>query len=163
RMGELNIGLSEDRRVVLRAGINLGDVVVDDGDLYGEGVNVAARLEAMAEPGGLCISGSVYDQIKRKLEAGFVDIGPQSLKNMTNEPEHELFADGLTEDLITDLSQAPGLFVIARSSSFVYREKPVDVRTVARDLGVRHILEGSTRRAAGRVRITVQLTDATGG
>jgi TolB-like protein/class 3 adenylate cyclase/Tfp pilus assembly protein PilF len=206
RMGELNIGLSEDRRVVLRAGINLGDVVVDDGDLYGEGVNVAARLEAMAEPGGLCISGSVYDQIKRKLEAGFVDIGPQSLKNMadqvrvyrmhpgspagqrgdeadrvplplpaepsiailpfanmSNEPEHEFFADGLTEDLITDLSQAPGLFVIARSSSFAHRDKPVDVRTVARDLGVRHILEGSTRRAAGRVRINVQLTDATGG
>jgi len=87
RMGELNIGLLEDRRVVLRVGINLGDVVVESGDLYGEGVNVAARLEAMAEPGGLCISGSVYDQIKRKLEADFVDIGLQSLKNMAD-PVH---------------------------------------------------------------------------
>jgi TolB-like protein/class 3 adenylate cyclase/tetratricopeptide (TPR) repeat protein len=206
RMGELNIGLPDDRCVVLRMGITLGDVIVDGGNLYGEGVNVAARLEAMAEPGGLCISGSVYDQIKRKLGADFVDIGLQSLKNMadpvhvyrmrprspagqredeaddaplalpaepsiailpfvnmSNEPEHEFFADGLTEDLITDLSQAPGLFVIARSSSFAYQGKRVDVRTIARDLGVRHILEGSARRAAGRVRINVQLIDATGG
>jgi len=207
RMGEANNGLPEDRRVVLRVGINLGDVVVDGGDLYGDGVNVAARLQSMAGPGDICVSGSVYDQVKRKLDLGFDELGPQTIKNiaepvavyrvgsqsssaheyprpvekeplslpskpsiavlpfinMSNDPEQEAFVDGLTEDLITDLSRTTGLFVIARNSVFAYKGKPVDVRRIARELGVRHLLEGSARRAAGRVRINAQLIDAVGG
>jgi len=205
-MADANQGVVDDRHIVLRIGINLGDVIVEGTDLYGDGVNIAARLEAMAEPGGICISGSVHDQVKRKLEANFEDIGPQTIKNMadpvqvyrmhagtsvkqrdedaerailplpttpsiailpfanmSNDPEHEFFADGLTEDLITDLSQVAGLFVIARNSSFAYKGKTVDVRSIARNLGVRYVLEGSARRAAGRVRINVQLIDAIGG
>ena len=207
RMGEANNGLPEDRRVVLRVGINLGDVVVDGGDLYGDGVNVAARLQGMAGPGDICVSGSVYEQVKRKLDLGFDELGPQSIKNiaepvavyrvgsqsssaheyhgpaekeplalpskpsiavlpfvnMSNDPEQEAFVDGLTEDLITDLSRTTGLFVIARNSAFAYKGRPVDVRRIARELGVRHLLEGSARRAAGRVRINAQLIDAIGG
>jgi TolB-like protein/class 3 adenylate cyclase len=201
-----NGGQPDDRPIVLRIGVNLGDVMVEGSDLYGDGVNIAARLEAIAEPGGICISGSVHDQVKRKLEANFEDIGAQTIKNMadpvqvyrmhagssvkqrhedadrailplptipsiailpftnmSNDPEHEFFADGLTDDLITDLSQVPGLFVIARNSSFAYKGKSVDVRSIARNLGVRYVLEGSARRAAGRVRINVQLIDAIGG
>jgi TolB-like protein/class 3 adenylate cyclase len=201
-----NTGVPEERRVVLRIGINLGDVIVEGGDLYGDGVNIAARLETLAEPGGICISGSVHDQVKRKLEAHFEDIGPQTVKNMadpirvyrihlgtpakqksedaeraslplptspsiailpfvnlSNDPEQEFFADGLTEDLITDLSHVAGLFVIASNSSFAYKGKSGDVRSIARNLGVRYVLEGSARRAAGRVRINVQLIDAIGG
>jgi TolB-like protein len=200
RMGEANNGLPEDRRVVLRVGINLGDVVVDGGDLYGDGVNVAARLQGMAGPGDICVSGSVYEQVKRKLDLGFDELGPQTIKNiaepvavyrvgsqsssvekeplalpskpsiavlpfvnMSNDPEQEAFVDGLTEDLITDLSRTTGLFVIARNSAFAYKGRPVDVRRIARELGVRHLLEGSARRAAGRVRINAQLIDAIGG
>src|SRR5262249_9350613 len=146
--------------------------------------NIASRLESLAEPGGICISGSVHDQVRRKLRSDFEDIGPQTVKNiadpvqvyrirvsapmerrngntqhavpslpktpsiavlpftnMSSDPEHEFFADGLTEDLITDLSQVAGLFVIARYSSFVYKGKPVDVRSIARNLGVQYILE----------------------
>jgi TolB-like protein/class 3 adenylate cyclase len=206
RMDAANGGVSLDRQIRLRLGINLGDVIVEGADLYGDGVNVAARLEAMAEPGGICISGSVYEQVRRKLTTGFEDLGTLSLKNladpvhvyrlrpappserkwqdpdggrvplpakpsvavlpftnMSSDPEHEHFGDGLTDDLITDLSQAPGLFVIARNSCFAYKGKPVDVRTIARDLGVRYVVEGSVRRVAERVRINVQLIDALGG
>jgi len=201
-----NEGVPESQRIVLRLGIHLGDVIADGSDIYGGGVNVAARLEPMAEPGGICVSSSIREQVKRKLATEFEDIGLHVLRNisdpvhvyrlraglrerpqqdepdsthlplpskpsiavlpftnMSSDPEHEHFADGLTEDLITDLSQAPGLFVIARSSSFAYKGKPGDVRTVARDLGVRYVLEGSARRAAGRMRLNVQLIDATGG
>jgi TolB-like protein/class 3 adenylate cyclase/cytochrome c-type biogenesis protein CcmH/NrfG len=200
-MAEANRDAASDRAVLLRIGISLGDVVVEGSDLYGEGVIVATRLEAMAEPGGICVSGSVHQQVGRRLPVGFEDVGPQVLKNMANpvqvyrihpaegdrvpgpvppvpvspsivvlpfinlssDPEHEYFADGLTEDLITDLSQAAGLIVIARNSAFSYKGKQVDVRTIARDLGVRYVIEGSARRAAGRVRINVQLIDAIGG
>jgi len=200
-MAVANGDLPPDRRIVLRIGVNLGDVMVEGGDLYGDGVNIAARLEGIAEPGGILISGSAYDQVKGKVDSGFEDLGSQSLKNisepvriyqsrpgreaaaampalalpdkpsiavlpfesMSADPEQAYFADGLTEDLITDLSQVPGLFVIARHSSFAYKAKSVDVRSIARSLGVRYVLEGSARRAAGRVRINVQLIDAIGG
>src|SRR5262249_48925209 len=153
-----------------------------------------------AEPGSICVSRSVYEQVKRKLEQGFDDLGPQSIKNvaepvnvyrvrqepgelaqervsppakpaiavlpftsMSTDPEQETFADGLTEDVITDLSRNAGLLVIARNSTFAYKGKSVDVRRIARDLGVHYLLEGSARRAGGRVRVNVQLVDAVGG
>ena len=207
RMDGANDRLPEKRHVVLRVGINLGDVIVDGGDLYGDGVNVAARLQSMARPGDICVSGSVYDQVKRKLDLRFDELGPQALKNITepvavyrvrspapggheyrgradsellplpakpsiavlpftnmsNDPEQETFVDGLTEDLITDLSRDTGLFVIARNSTFAYKGRTADVRHTARDLGVRYLVEGSARRAAGRVRINAQLIDAVGG
>jgi TolB-like protein/class 3 adenylate cyclase len=204
-MMEANAALPEARHVVLRIGINLGDVIVEGSDLYGDGVNVAARLESLAEPGQVLVSGNVYEQVKRKLISSFDELGPRSVKNisdpvqvyrvrpvakvnesataeadvlelpaipsiavlpftnMSSDPEHEFFADGLTEDLITDLSQAQGLFVIARNSSFAYKGKSIDVRSIARDLGVRYVLEGSARRSGERVRINVQLIDALKG
>jgi TolB-like protein/class 3 adenylate cyclase len=207
RMARANSGVPEDRRIVWRVGINLGDVIVDQGDLYGDGVNLAARLQAIAAPGEICVSGIVYDQVKRKLELDFDELGPQMVKNvaepipvfrvraasspaatqmaasakaelalpakpsiavlpftnMSSDPEQETFVDGLTEDLITDLSRSADLFVIARNSTFAYKGRPVDVRLTARDLGVRYVVEGSARRAAGRVRINAQLIDAIGG
>ncbi len=203
RMEMSNVGLAQDRRIMLRIGVNLGDLVVEGGDLYGDGVNVAARLQAIAGPGQICVSGSVYDQVKRKLAMEFEDLGVQQMKNiaepvavyrvipgmagepgeakgmlplpakpsiavlpfvnMSGEPEQESFVDGITEDLITDLSRNSALFVIARNSVFVYKGKPVDVRRIAQDLGVRYLVEGSARRAAGRVRINAQLIDAAAG
>ena len=205
-MAQANEGLPEASRILLRIGINLGDVIIEEGDLFGDGVNVAARLESLAEPGGICLSGSVYDQVKRKLPADFAALGPQMLKNiaepvhvyrirlentakpgtasrvdeplalpakpsiavlpftnMGQDTEQETFVDGLTEDLITDLSRHSELFVIARHSTFAYKGKAADVRQIARDLGVRYLLEGSARRAAGRVRINAQLVDASSG
>ncbi|GEO17842.1 adenylate/guanylate cyclase domain-containing protein [Microvirga aerophila] len=206
QMAQANEGLPEAYRILLRIGINLGDVIVEEGDLFGDGVNVAARLESLAEPGGICLSGSVYDQVKRKLPADFAALGPQVLKNiaepvhvyrirlvnsakpgkasrvdeplalpakpsiavlpftnMGQDAEQEAFVDGLTEDLITDLSRHPELFVIARHSTFAYKGKAADVRQIARDLGVRYLLEGSARRVARRVRINAQLIDAANG
>jgi TolB-like protein/class 3 adenylate cyclase len=206
RMAEANDSLPEARHIVLRIGINLGDVIVEGSDLYGDGVNVAARLESLADPGDICVSGSVYEQVKRKLDSRFDELGQQAIKNisepvqvyrvrscaagvqepdgpeqkrwplpakpsiavlpftnMSNDPEQEYFVDGLTEDLITDLSRNVGLFVIARHSTFAYKGKSMDVRQIARDLGVRYLVEGSARRSAGRVRINVQLIDAIGG
>jgi TolB-like protein/Tfp pilus assembly protein PilF len=199
RMAEANEPLPEDRRIVLRIGINLGDVIGDGSDIYGDGVNIAARLEALAQPGGICISAKVHEETRGKIDVTFEHAGEQQLKNivapvkiyrhspgaqqgkasalpipnkasiavlpftsMSNDPEQETFADGLTEDLITDLSRNAGLFVIARNSSFAYKGKSVDVRQIAHGLGVRYLLEGSARRAAGRVRINVQLIDAAG-
>ncbi|MBB4274079.1 adenylate/guanylate cyclase domain-containing protein [Rhizobium mongolense] len=203
-MEDSNAALSEARRILLRIGMNLGDVVVDGSDLYGDGVNIAARLQSLAEPGDIYVSAGIRDQVKRKLALDFDDLGPKFLKNiaepvhvyrviyepaattgrerqaalplpakpsiavlpftnLSGEAEQNVFTDGLTEDLITDLSRNPGLFVIARHSTFAYKGKSVDVRLIARDLGVRYILEGSARRAAGRVRINVQLIDAVGG
>src|SRR5215471_5984578 len=191
----------ESRRVVLRIGINLGDVMVDGSDLYGDGVNIAARLEEMAEPGSIVMSKKVHDEIERKLTLTCDDLGERPLKNiaapiqvfrvarsreqipssgrlplpdkpsiavlpftnMSSDSEQEFFADGLTEDLITELSKAPGLFVIARHSSFAFKNKPVDLRRVAQDLGVRYILEGSARRASSRIRVNAQLIDAREG
>jgi TolB-like protein len=195
-----NQSVAEARRINLRIGVNLGDVIVEGSDLYGDGVNIAGRLEQLADSCGICVSQSVYDQVKRKLDLSFDELGPQALKNigepvtvyrvrpgreapspqnmpppsmpsiavlpftnMSTDPEHEVFADGLTEDLITDLSRSAGLFVIARNSTFAYKGKAMDVRRIAGELGVRYLLEGSARRAGGRVRINVQLIDAAGG
>ncbi|MER9331194.1 adenylate/guanylate cyclase domain-containing protein [Mesorhizobium sp. M0488] len=198
-----NADVAGDRRIVLRAGINVGDVVVEGNDLYGDGVNVAARLESLSEPGGLCISGSVFEQISGKLPHLFVSLGPQTLKNidrpvqtyrlagkdgaavvasaielslpvkpsivvlpfvnMSADSEQEYFVDGLTEDLITDLSKVPELFVIARNSCFAYKGRSIDTRQIARELGVKYVLEGSARRVADRVRINAQLIDAPAG
>ncbi|HTO65097.1 MAG TPA: adenylate/guanylate cyclase domain-containing protein, partial [Bradyrhizobium sp.] len=180
RMAAANDRLAEGQHILLRVGVNLGDVVVESGDLYGDGVVVAVRLESMAEPGGICLSGGVHDQVGNKLPLAFEDLGPCEVKNIAKpvrvyrvaahgeqasgpvglplpakpsiavlpftslsaDTEQEFFADGLTEDLITELSKAPGLFVIARHSCFTFKNKPVDVRQVARELGVRYILEG---------------------
>ncbi|MDK1373386.1 MULTISPECIES: adenylate/guanylate cyclase domain-containing protein [unclassified Sinorhizobium] len=203
RMQAANEGLADDRQILLRIGINLGDVVVEGGDLYGDGVIIAARLEAMAGPGEIFVSSSIYDQVRRRLYCEFDELGPHAIKNvvepvsvyriepsgwglhgaakaplplptkpsiavlpfanMSNDPEQEVFVDGLTEDLITDLSRASGLFVIASNSVFAYKGRPTDVRRIARELGVRYVLEGSARRAAGRVRINAQLIDAMQG
>jgi TolB-like protein/class 3 adenylate cyclase len=201
---EANRHLSADRLIQLRMGIHLGDVIHDGGDIFGDGVNVAARLQQMSEVGGICLSQSVYDQVKRKLTVEFDQLGPQAMKNMSEpvavyrirmlpqarvesaanpapaakpslavlpfstfgspgDHEQESFADGLAEDLITDLSRNQSLFVVARNSSFSYKGKNTDVRRIAGDLGVRYVIEGSARRSADRVRINVQLVDALNG
>ena len=203
-IAEFSAGNPEDRRIAFRIGINVGDIIIEGEDIHGDGVNVAARLEGIAEPGGITISEDAWRQVQGKVAAKFIDLGPQSLKNiarplrvyrvelgaggvtqrtapalaspdkpsiavlafqnMSGDPEQEYFADGITEDLITDLSKVGGLLVIARNSSFAYKGKTVDIRVVARELGVRSVLEGSIRRAGNRVRITAQLIDAeTGG
>jgi adenylate cyclase len=165
RLEEQNTGIAEDRGIALRIGINLGDVVIDGDDIYGDGVNVAARLEALVEPGGVCVSGSVYDQVRDKLNLTFHDTGDQELKNiarpvrvfclqiaqtsktspaparahkpsiavlpfvnMSGPGEHQYFSDGITEEIITELSRYRSLFVIARNSSFQYRGDNIDVR-----------------------------------
>ena len=246
-----NEAASEAERLLLRIGINIGDIIIDGEDIYGTGVNVAARLEALAEPGGICISGRVLEQVEKNVDAGFAYLGPQSVKNIerpvkawkvlldaadagklvgapeeeagakgpvrlwqaaaglaiiiaagaglwvyqsrpdvaparteqmafplpdkpsiavlpfdnfSGEPEQGYFADGITEDLITDLSKIQELFVIARNSTFAYEGRAVPVREVAEELGVRYVLEGSVRRAGDEVRINAQLIDAvTGG
>jgi adenylate cyclase len=207
-MRERNAGVPQDRRIEVRMGINLGDVIVEAEDIYGDGVNVAARLESIAKPGGIAVSGAVRDNVRNRLDLRFEDMGEQMLKNIdrpvraysvsldfpsalrtigsdagpqepweiekpsiavlpfTNlggDPEQDYFADGVTEDIITALARLRWLFVIARNSSFVYKRKAVDVRQVARDLGVRYVLEGSVRTAGGRIRITGQLIDAETG
>ena len=189
----------------LRVGINLGDAIVgQDGELYGDGINIAVRLEGVADPGGILISEKVYSEVEGKLDVGFEDRGEQRLKNiskpirayavragahgavidrlsaapplpdkpsiavlpfenMSGDPEQEYFADGMVEEIITALSRFKWLFVIARNSSFTYKGKAVNVKQVGRELGVRYVLEGSVRKAAGKVRITGQLIDATTG
>ena len=248
-----NAELSDDRKLRFRIGINLGDVMVKGDDLFGDAVNVAARLEGLAEPGGICVSASVFDQVKHKLSLSFEDIGPQAVKNvaepvptfrivpgsvsvaegakaiartsaaprwriaaiaaavisavaiggiaiwevylrpppptrvtaaekvaapvlpdkpslavlpfanMSDDANQEYFSDGITEDIITDLSKISGLFVVARNSTFVYKGRAVKVSEVAKELGVRYVLEGSVRRAGDQVRINAQLIDATTG
>jgi adenylate cyclase len=192
----------EDKRIVFRVGVNLGDIIVDGDDIYGDGVNVATRLEALCEPGDICVSQVVRDQVRDKVDIAFEDGGDQQLKNisrpvriyklrlrppsfenfraalplpdkpsiavlpfanMSGDPSQEYFSDGITEDIITELSRFSELFVIARNSSFQYKGKSIDIRQVGRELGVRYVLEGSIRRAADRVRITAQLIDATTG
>jgi len=199
-MAAANGDQPDDRHIVLRIGINLGDVMVEGSDLYGDGVNIAARLEAIAEPGGILVSGTAHEHIKNKIKVGFDDLGSQTLKNiaepvrayrvtgtpavtvaaskpatdkpsiavlpftnMSGDPDQQYFSDGITEDIITELSRFHGLFVIARNSSFQYRDKAVDVRLVARELGVQYLVEGSVRRMANRIRITAQLIDARTG
>lgn len=201
QLGNCNAELPEHRRMAFRIGVNLGDVIVEDGRLYGDGVNVAARLEALALPGGICVSGKVHDEVCRKLDVTFEDLGAQELHNisapvrvfrvsgagavsvarpaaaapviparpsiivlpfvnMSGVAEQEFFVDGLTEDILTELSRFHELFVISRNTSFKYKGQAVDVKKVARELGVQYVLEGSVRRAGNRVRITAQLIDA---
>jgi adenylate cyclase len=198
-----NAEVEDGRQMQFRIGINIGDVIHDEGRLYGDGVNVAARLEAVAEPGGICISGAAFDQVRNKLSLNVIDLGLQSLKNiaepvriyrmttgplvtpaqakpllalpdkpsiavlaftnMNGDPGQDYFSDGITDDIITDLSRFSELFVIARNSSFQYKGKSPDIRQVGRELGVRYVLEGSIRRAGDRVRISAQLIDAATG
>ena len=193
----------EERRIRFRIGVNLGDVIAEEEDIFGDGVNVAARLEALADPGGICVSRVVRDQVRDRLDYTFEDLGDQQVKNiarpvrvyrvrhlgvpieqpsptspqplplpdkpsiavlpfanMSGDPEQEYFADGMVEEIITALSRIRWLFVIARNSSFTYKGQAVDVKRVGRELGVRYVLEGSVRKAGGRVRITGQLIDA---
>ncbi|HEY1384480.1 MAG TPA: adenylate/guanylate cyclase domain-containing protein [Dongiaceae bacterium] len=189
-----------DRQIVLRIGVNLGDVMVEGSDLYGDGVNIAARLQAIADPGSILVSSTAHDHVANKIAASLEDLGPQALKNMaqpvrtyrvlgtprvsiatqrvtpdkpaiavlpfvnmSGDPEQEFFADGLTEDIITALSRVSGLTVIARTSSFVYKDQKVDTKRIARELGVGYIMEGSVRRAGDRMRVTAQLVDASTG
>jgi len=195
-MAERNAAIPEDRRVEFRIGINVGDIIVDEGDIYGDGVNIAARVESLASPGAICLSEDAYKQIKGKLSLDVSDMGEQHLKNITQpvrvygvrlndvparlalalpdkpsiavlpfqnmsgDPEQEYFCDGITEDIITELSRFSDLFVIARNSSFQYKDRAIDLRQVGRELGVRYVLEGSIRRSVDRVRITAQLVDA---
>ncbi len=207
RMGRRNADLPDQHRVEFRIGINLGDVILQEDDIFGDGVNVAARLQELAEPGGICISFAVRDQIGLRMDVRFEDLGERTVKNiarpihafrvlwdeaaapgapaaasaaragektggerpsivvlplssMSGDAEQELFADGLTEDIITELSRFRELFVISRSSSFVFKGKSVNLREVARELGVQFVLEGSVRRVGNRIRVTVQLIDA---
>ena len=200
-IAERNAGIGPARRMEFRIGVNIGDVIYDDVRIYGDGVNVAARLEALAEPGGIYISGTVFDHVKGKLNLAFDDLGSQQLKNiaqpvrvysvrleavgqalaellalpdkpsiavlafqnMSGDPEQEHFADGIAEDIITALSKSRWLFVIARNSSFAYKGRPVDIKQIGRELGVRFVLEGSVRKAGSRVRLTAQLIEATTG
>jgi len=205
-MAERNDGVPADKRIEFRIGINVGDIISDDNDIYGDGVNVAARLEALAEPGGICVSRVVRDQVRDKLDFAFDDKGEQQVKNiarpvriysigprgsgpqagetqaapalalpekpsiavlpfqnLSGDPEQEYFADGIVEDIITALSRNRAFFVISRNTTFTYKGPAVDVAKVARELGVRYVLEGSVRRAGNRVRITAQLIDAASG
>ena len=204
-MARRNADLAEDRRMEFRVGINLGDVIIEGDDIHGDGVNVAARLEGLCEPGGVYVSGSVFDQVTGKLDAWFDDLGEQTVKNlarpvrvfraqikseavadpkpvaealtlpdkpsiavlpfenMSGDPEQEFFADGISEDIITELSRLRGFFVIARNSSFIYKGQSIAISDVAHDLGVRYILEGSVRRAGNRIRVTAQLIEGDAG
>jgi TolB-like protein/Tfp pilus assembly protein PilF len=200
-MAERTAGLPDSKRIIFRIGVNLGDVIIDGDDIYGDGVNVAARIEGLAEPGGICVSGTVFDQVKGKLDAGFEDLGPQLVKNIAEpvrtyrvtsagfsseptghiaaavkpsiavlafeniggDPDQEYFSDGISEDIITALSHIPQFHVTARNSTFTYKGQAVDVRSVASELGVRYVLEGSVRKSGQRVRITAQLIDGESG
>jgi TolB-like protein/class 3 adenylate cyclase len=201
-MAEGNNVVPADGHIEFRIGIHQGDVVVEEGDIFGDGVNVAARLEGLAEPGGICVSARVQEDAAGKLALVFEDMGEQELKNiarplrvyrilrgapasespqaplplpdkpsiavlpfanMSGDPEQEYFADGMVEEIITALSRIRWLFVIARNSSFTYKGQAVDVKQVGRELGVRYVLEGSVRKAGGRVRITAQLIEAETG
>jgi TolB-like protein/class 3 adenylate cyclase len=209
-LADANSSLPPDHRINFRIGVHIGDVMVRAGDLFGDGVNIAARLQTLAEAGGLCISSATHDQIRKILPLSFTDLGPQLVKNiaeplraysvklaaiappsgskaltaasvgtqrpsmlpeipsiavlpfqnMSGDPEQDYFADGIVEDVITELSRFKSLFVIARNSSFTYKGKAVDIKQVGRELGVRYVLEGSVRKAGSRVRITGQLIEA---
>jgi adenylate cyclase len=204
-MVEQNAEVEQDVRIEFRIGIHVGDIIIDDNDIFGDGVNVAARLEGIAEAGGVCISDDAQRQIRGKVDMAFEDIGSQTLKNiaepmrawrvrlggqiaskvqpqvpvlalpdkpsiavlpfqnLSGDPEQEYFADGMVEDIITALSRFKSLFVIARNSSFTYKGKAIDIKQVGRELNVRYVLEGSVRKAGGRLRITGQLIDAATG
>ena len=198
-----NAELPEDRRMQFRIGVNLGDVMAEGENLFGDGVNIAARLEQLAEPGGIYVSDDIYRQVEGKVDVAFDDLGEQRVKNITKpvrvfrarlgegtaadalssskllplpdkpsiavlpfdnmslDPDQGFFADGIAEDIITELSKFHSLFVIARNSSFSFRGQAIDVKELSEKLGVRYIVEGSVRRAGKRVRVTAQLIDAT--
>jgi adenylate cyclase len=205
-MAAQNALVPQDQRIEFRIGIHVGDIIFDDNDIFGDGVNIAARLEGIADAGGVCISNDAYRQIRGKVEIVCDDMGQQRLKNiaepmqawrvrplgqimsgagsatkepsvfpdkpsiavlpfqnMSGDPEQEYFADGMVEDIITELSRFKSLFVIARNSSFTYKGTAVDIKRVGRELGVRYVLEGSVRKSGERVRITGQLIDASTG
>jgi adenylate cyclase len=209
-MAAQNADVPQDVRIEFRIGIHVGDIIIDDNDIFGDGVNIAARLEGIAERGGVCISDDTYRQVRGKLDIACDDLGSQTLKNiaepmrawrvqlgdqgatialpgspagratalplpdkpsiavlpfqnMSGDPEQEYFTDGMVEDIITALSRFKSLFVIARNSSFTYKGKAVDIKQVGRELGVRYVLEGSVRKASGKVRITGQLIEAATG
>jgi len=205
-LADKNAELPDDRRMDFRIGINLGDVVVKDDVIYGDGVNIAARLESLAEPGGICISRSAYDQVKNKLKLEYQYLGEQQVKNiaeplrayrvrmddpeptspqapaqeadkpsrlpaiavlpfanLSNDPEQGYFSDGITEDLITNLSKISRLSVTARNTVFTYKGKALNVQQVGKELDVNHVLEGSVRKSGNRVRISAQLIDVSTG
>ncbi len=200
-MAARNEGVPKEQRIEFRIGINLGDVVVQDGDVFGDGVNVAARLEKLAQPGGICVSGSVRDQVGTRLNVGFELQGEHALKNikqpvqvytiditkgsgssrsatqrrntcfiavlpftnMSGDTEQDYFSDGITEDIITDLSKVSSLHVVPRHTVFTYKGTSVRIKQVAQELGVRYVLEGSVRMAGTRVRISSHLIDTTNG
>ena len=205
-MVERNAGRPEAKRIVYRIGVNLGDVLIEGDDILGDGVNIAARLEGLCEPGGVLISGTAYDHVRGKIDAHFVDLGDKHLKNVVRPvrvyalntgseisptalsafepgrkapprlsmvvlplanigggPEQEHFVDGVTESLTTDLSRIRNAVVIARNTAFAYKGKPLDAKTIGRELNVRYVLEGSVQRSGGRMRVNVQLIDAETG
>ena len=205
RVARANSSCEDNRRLEFRIGLHLGDVMVRDGDLFGDGINVAARLQSLADPGGICVSAKVFEEVESKVEARFTDRGEQHVKNiarpvriyayvgssepeqvskklppalqlpdnpsiavlpftnMSSDPEHDHFADGLVEEIITSLSRAKWFFVIARNSTLCYTGRNVDPKQIGRELGVRYLLQGSLRAAGNRVRISVQLVDAENG
>jgi adenylate cyclase len=204
-MAERNVAVSAPDRIEFRMGINVGDIIIEDGDIFGDGVNIAARLEALAEPGGICLSAAAHEQVRDRLDIVFDDRGEQQVKNIarpvrvlairtasevtksqvaappppplpdkpsiavlpfqniSGDPEQEIFADGMVEDITTALSKIRWFFVIARNSSFTYKGHAVDVKQVGRELGVRYVLEGSVRKSSNRLRITAQLIEAATG
>ena len=205
-LSQANVGLSPDRHINFRIGVHVGDVMIKGGDLFGDGVNIAARLQTLASAGGVCLSGVAYDQVRKILPFAFADLGAQQVKNidepvrafslvaeraavvtasehasvplalpdkpsiavlpfqnMSGDPEQEYFADGLTEDIITELARIGSMSVVARNSTFVYKGKAVDVKQVGCDLGARYVLEGSVRRASQRIRVTAQLVETVTG
>ena len=207
-MRSRNVEIPEDRRIELRIGIHLGDVIVEDGDLFGDGVNVAARIESVGRPGGVAVSATVMDNVGNRLDVAFEDMGEHQLKNiaqpvrffqvgppqpaagaagkadaadaapvpedkpsiavlpfnnMSGDPEQEYFSDGITEDIITDLSKISGLFVVGRNTSFAYKGKTIQLQQVAAEMGVKFLLEGSVRKVGERVRVTGQLIDGASG
>jgi adenylate cyclase len=204
RMARRNADVAADRRIEFRIGINLGDIIVEENDIFGEGVNLAARLQQLSEVGGVYVSRAVRDQVGDRLDVAFEDLGEQNVKNiarplhvfrvllekdetsaaeptkktaaesksdmptvavlpfvnMSGDPEQEFFVDGMTEDIITELSRFRELFVISRNSTFTYKGKAVSIRETAKALGAQYVVEGSVRKAGNRVRVTVQLIDA---
>jgi TolB-like protein/class 3 adenylate cyclase/Tfp pilus assembly protein PilF len=207
-MADRDLDLAEEHRLRFRIGVNLGDVIADGDDIYGDGVNIVARLEGLAAPGGVCVSGTVRDHIGDRLPYSFEDMGEQSVKNiarpvrvytlrpegiagvstasgsfttpssppvaaprlsivvlpftnLSDDREQQYFADGITEDLTTDLSRLANMFVISRNTAFTYRNKPVDTKQIGRELSVRYALEGSVRRSGNQLRVNAQLIDAT--
>src|SRR5215472_2972241 len=204
-----NAGAPAERRIDFHMGINVGDIIIEDGDIFGDGVNIAGRLEALAEPGGICLSAAALEQVRDRLDIACDDLGEQQVKNitrpvrafrvrpesplpnpppqagegrvgvlplpdkpslavlpfqnMTGDAEQDYFVDGVVEEITTAISRLPWLFVIARNSSFTYKGRAVDVKHVARELGVRYVLEGSVRKGGNRVRVTGQLIDTATG